>query len=138
MPDSSLEIEGFSHVGIRVADAERACAFYAAFGFRLHYTDAKDPVLVLRNPAGVELNLIVNAARDAEAKNVLMDVPEKHAGITHFALRVASIERAVLGLRAAGIAITEGPVRLGDGVSCFVRDPDRNVIELREEQVSEP
>ena len=133
-----FEIAGFSHVGIRVADAEQACAFYEKLGFVLHYTDKKDPVLVLRNAAGVELNLIVNAVRRGEATNVLMDVPEKHAGITHFALRVPSIERTVAALGEAGIALTEGPVPLGDGISCFVRDPDRNVIELREEQGAAP
>jgi len=129
-----LEISGFSHVGVRVADAERAREFYAKLGFELCYTDAKDPVLVLRNATGVEINLIVNAVREADARNVLMDVPVKHAGFTHVAWSVASIDQTVSALKAAGIGITEGPVRLGDGVSCFIRDPDRNVIELREER----
>jgi hypothetical protein len=30
------------------------------------------------------------------------------------------------------VVITEGPVRLGGALSLFLRDPDRNVIELRE------
>ncbi len=133
-----LEISGVSHVGVRVADAERAREFYTKLGFELCYADAKDPVLVLRNAAGVEINLIVNAVREAEARNVLMDVPVKHAGFTHIAWRVGSIDQTVAALKAAGIGITEGPVRLGDGVSCFVRDPDRNVIELREERAPGP
>ncbi len=49
-----------------------------------------------------------------------------------FALRVASVEATMGTLAALGVGVTEGPVRLGDGLSIFVRDPDRNVIELRE------
>jgi lactoylglutathione lyase len=128
-----LEITGFSHVGARVGDRERAVAFYQKLGFELRYTDPHEPVVVLRNRDGVEINLIVNAAETDRPSNVLMDVPQKHAGWTHVAWQVSSIEKTVAALAAAGIEITEGPKRLGNGVSCFIRDPDRNVIELRQE-----
>lgn len=121
------------HIGIRVTDEARAVAFYSGFGFRVVYRDAKEPVVVLQTESGVELNLIVNAARDFDGKNRLMDVPEKAPGITHVALRVSSLEEAEGWLRGAGIAITEGPLRLGAGLSLFVRDPDANVIELRQD-----
>jgi len=128
-----VRIVAVDHIGIRVADAKRSLAFYAQLGFSPVYYDEHDPVIVVRNEAQVELNFIVNANPEREPSNVLMDVPEKHAGYTHVALRVPSIEETVQKLGELGIPITEGPRRLGDGMSLFVRDPDRNVIELRQE-----
>jgi len=56
-----------------------------------------------------------------------------HAGYTHASFRVASITDTVKALGQAGIAITEGPVELGGvELAVFVRDPDRNAIELAE------
>jgi lactoylglutathione lyase len=64
-----------------------------------------------------------------------MDVPEKHAGYTHVALRVLSLEATQAELSRAGILLSGKAVRLGNGTPMFVRDPDRNVIELRERDV---
>jgi lactoylglutathione lyase len=126
-----LAIDAIDHIGLRVANAGRAEAFYALLGFEVTFRSPGAPVVILRHASGVELNLIVNADPALDGSNVLMDVPDKRAGITHFALGVRSIEAAERTLRELAIEITEGPVRLGDGVSLFVRDPDRNVIELR-------
>jgi lactoylglutathione lyase len=127
-----IEIQAVDHIGIRVSDANRAVAFYRQLGFEPVYTDAKDPVIIVRNRHGVEINFIVNATPASDGKNVLMDIAEKHPGYTHVALRVESIERTVEQLGELGVEITGGPTRLGDGRSLFVRDPDRNVVELRE------
>jgi lactoylglutathione lyase len=130
---AAIEIPGVDHIGIRVRDLERAMKFYAIFGFTLHLRAANDAVAIVRNPHGVELNLVYNANAGAEGKNILMDVAEKYPGYTHVALRVASIKAAIEALRANGVRITQGPVSFGaDGhVSVFVRDPDLNVVELR-------
>lgn len=128
-----MQILSVHHIGIRVTDEKRAVEFYARFGFEVVYRDQHDPVVILQNDAGVELNLVVNAPATFDGKNRLMDVPEKFPGYTHVALRVASIERAVEMLGAWGIRITEGPKRLGPGISLFIRDPDANVVELRQD-----
>jgi lactoylglutathione lyase len=130
---SGINIETVDHIGIRVRDLDRALAFYQVLGFKLAIRVTFDPVAIIRNEHGVEINLILNANAGDPEKNILMDLGDKYAGYTHAALRVASINDTMAALKAAKITITQGPSKFGDdgGVSLFVRDPDRNVIELR-------
>ena len=126
-------VQGIAHVGIRVADFERAKAFYGLLGFE--HTGGpygSEPVAILKHPAGVEINLIVNA-NGSGPHNVLMDEPVKHAGYTHIALDCPDLAYAQATLEAAGFPLSGGPVTFPDGHrAIFVRDPDRNVIELNE------
>ncbi len=61
-----------------------------------------------------------------------MDVAEKHAGYTHVALEISDAEAMLKNLQAAGIALSEGPVRFPGGTSMFIRDQDNNVIEFHQ------
>ena len=90
-------------------------------------------VAIIRNEHGVELNLVFNANAGDPATNILMDIRDKYPGYTHIALCVASIPETVAALSENGIPIAQGPVSFGENgqISVFVRDPDRNVIELR-------
>jgi len=129
----TIGIERVDHIGIRVAETERAMAFYAMLGFDLFYDVPFDEVIIIRNANDVEINLITNANNPNDGNNILMDVADKYAGVTHIALRVQSIRKTIEVLAEHGVEITQGPVKFGDDghVSVFVRDPDRNVIELR-------
>ena len=128
-----INIENVDHLGIRVTDPQRALDFYKILGFELHKEVDFDSVIIVKNPHGVEINFIVNGADLTGGKNILMDVPEKHPGYTHVALRVESIIETLKTLEENNINLSQGPVTFGgDGhVSVFIRDPDRNVIELR-------
>ena len=129
----TVAIERIDHIGIRVRNLDRALAFYAVLGFALVRRAEGDDVAIIRNQHGVELNLVFNANAGDPTANILMDVPDKLPGYTHIALRVASIPATIVALEANNIPITQGPVSFGESghVSVFVRDPDRNVIELR-------
>ena len=113
-------------------DLARSVRFYEILGFtKTAGPLGPEPVAILDHPSGVELNLILNATQ-ANEPNILMDILEKHSGITHFALLCPDILAAKERLWAAGIPLSGGPVRFGpQAQGIFVRDPDRNVIELR-------
>jgi len=128
-----IPIAGLAHIGIRVHDLERSLAFYELLGFtKTAGPIGPEPVAILDHPSGLEVNLVLNAPNPKEP-NVLMDVPDKHPGITHFALLCPDILAAKAQLEGAGIPLSGGPIRFGPAAQgIFVRDPDGNVIELHQ------
>ncbi len=124
-------ITGVAHLGIRVHDLERSRRFYEILGFEFVIGPVgPEPVAILKHPGGVEINLILNAGNE-EAPNVLMDVNEKHAGYTHVALQIRDVNAAKALLDAANIPLSGGPNNYPNGAKgMFIRDPDRNVVEL--------
>jgi len=123
------------HFGIRVTDLDAAENFYAKFGF------VRDPqefapaakACGLIHPTGLRLHLIYNGTPAREG-NVLLDAPDKWPGYTHAAFIIESMDELVAWLEREGIPISEGPVTMGSGRRsvCFIRDPDRNVLEFNE------
>jgi len=125
-------ITGIDHLGVRVHSLEVSRKFYESLGFKfLVGPVGPEPVAIMEHSSGVNINLILNAAT-ATDKNQLMDIPTKHAGYTHVALRVDNADATEAELTLLGHEITEGPIKFPTGVSMFIRDPDRNVIEFHE------
>ncbi|MBS1086725.1 VOC family protein [Gluconobacter sphaericus] len=125
----------FDHVGIRVTDLDVSERFYAKFGFIRDPEEFAPAVKAcgLQHPSGLRIHLIFNGVPDPDG-NVLMDVPVKRPGYTHAAFIVESMADLVRWLDQEQIAITEGPVQMGHDrrIVCFIRDPDRNVLEFNE------
>ncbi len=133
-----LPIEKVDHVGIRVSVKEESIAFYESLGFQL-ITDVgfeQGHPVIMRHPSGQVLNLL-GPADETPTANLLMDIDAKHAGITHVSYKVESIEQAKSFLKSAGIPLT-GEFMFKDLHAIFIRDPDRNVIELDGYEGEEP
>ncbi len=125
-----LNIESVNHVGIRIGERVRSVAFYELLGFELieDVGFEKGHPIIMKHPCGVVLNLLGPANTD-DGKNILMDVEEKYPGYTHIALTVSDLEMAKSFMNDNNIEIT-GSFSFGDMSAIFIRDPDKNVIEL--------
>ena len=125
-----LDIEKVDHIGIRVRYRAVSVAFYERLGFRT-LSDAgfeKGHPIIMQHPSGVVLNLL-GPADAAGDRNILMDVDEKYPGITHVSFRVASLDAAKRFLAEHSIPLS-GQFSFRNLRAVFIRDPDRNVIEL--------
>ena len=133
-----LDIEKVDHVGIRVTDKAVSIAFYERLGFRT-LADAGfehgHPV-IMQHACGVVLNLL-GPSNAGNGGNILMDVDEKYPGITHVSYKVGSIEEAKRFLAECGVPLS-GQFSYKDLRAVFIRDPDRNVIELDAYEGEEP
>ena len=93
-----IEIDNIDHIGIRVADRDRAIKFYNLFGFKSVRAADNDDVIVMKNDNNVEINIIFNANNNNNNNNILMDETEKFPGFTHVAFRVDSIKSTIENL----------------------------------------
>ena len=125
-----LTIESVNHIGIRIAQKSRSVAFYENLGFQLVQDAGFDQgrPIIMKHSSGIVLNLL-GPATSSSGKNILMDVDEKYPGYTHIALTVSSLDDARKFMKKNGIQVT-GSFSFGSMSAIFIRDPDRNVIEL--------
>jgi len=125
-----LDIKNFDHIGIRISDRDTSVAFYELLGFELIADGGFDQghPLVMLHPSGININLL-GPATEKPGQNVLMDEDAKYPGITHIAVKVNDAEATEAFVTANGIGIT-GRREFRGTTTIFIRDPDRNVLEL--------
>ena len=125
-----LEITNFDHIGIRISDRDASVAFYELLGFEMIADGGFDQghPLVMLHPSGININLL-GPATARPGGNVLMDEKPKYPGITHLAVKVKDAATTEAFVTKNGIAIT-GRRDFRGTQTIFIRDPDRNVLEI--------
>jgi catechol 2,3-dioxygenase-like lactoylglutathione lyase family enzyme len=122
---AAVSVIELDHIVLNVADVERSLRFYCEElglpGVRVDEWRRQEVFFPsVRVNAGTLLDLL--------------QLPRSGENIDHFCLVVAPIDFEAL--KASGrFEIVDGPDRRfgarGDGTSLYIRDPDRNLVELR-------
>lgn len=115
------------HVHLRVADLERALAFYCGvLGFELVMRYGRQAAFV--SAGGYHHHIGLNTWESQGGT----PAPPGHTGLYHTAIRFpsrADLARALRQILAAGIAL-EGAADHGVSEALYLSDPDRNGVEL--------
>lgn len=122
-----LKVAEIDHIVLRCRDQARTLDFYTRIlGLREERRLERIGLIQLRAGASM-LDLVPTAARDEDGCNV-----------DHFCLGIEAADMAETAryLRANGVAVQEEPQERygarGFGISIYVRDPEGNVIELKQ------
>ena len=122
---SPVRIAGLDHVVLRVADIDRAIAFYEQV-LGLHVERRLEEIGLVQLRAGAAMiDLVPRTEDEDEGRN--MD---------HFAVRIAEMDVAALTAHLLRHGIDPGEVRRrygaeGYGPSIYITDPDGNTVELK-------
>ena len=122
---SAPQVMGLDHVVLRVADIDRAIAFYeSVLGLHVERRLAEIGLVQLRAGSAM-IDLVPRTEDEDDGRN--MD---------HFAVRIAEMDVPALTAHLARHGIDAGEVRRrygaeGYGSSIYITDPDGNTVELK-------
>jgi glyoxylase I family protein len=123
--DAALRVKGLDHVVLRVADMDRAIAFYEeVLGLHVERRLAEIGLVQLR--AGAAMIDLVPRSEDEDAGR----------NMDHFAVRIEQMDVPALSAHLKRRGIDPGEVRRrygaeGYGSSIYITDPDGNTVELK-------
>ena len=122
---AALRVKGLDHVVLRVADMDRAIAFYEQV-LGLHIERRLESIGLVQLRAGAAMiDLVPRAEDEDEGRN--MD---------HFAVQIEAMDVPALTAHLKRHRIDPGEVRRrygaqGYGSSIYITDPDGNTVELK-------
>ena len=122
---AALRVKGLDHVVLRVADMDRAIAFYEQV-LGLHIERRLESIGLVQLRAGAAMiDLVPRAEDEDEGRN--MD---------HFAVQIEEMDVPALTAHLQQHGIDPGEVRRrygaeGYGSSIYITDPDGNTVELK-------
>lgn len=121
------------HVHLKVADLERAIAFYRLLGFEV--TQHFGTQAAFLGADGYHHHIGLNTWESADAP----PAPPGHAGLYHLAVLYpgrAALAQALTRVLDAGFAL-EGAADHGVSEAVYLRDPDGNGVELYRDRAPE-
>ncbi|HUI04065.1 MAG TPA: VOC family protein [Acidimicrobiales bacterium] len=122
---SHVQVRGFDHLVLNVADTERSLSFYCGeLGMTPVRVEQWRRKEVFFPSVRVDDGTIID----------LVEVPRTGENADHFCVVVERTDFDAL--KASGrFEVVDGPDRRfgarGEGTSLYIRDPDRNMVELR-------
>lgn len=134
MSKNPIKIRTLDHIVLRVADLDRALAFYRdAIGCEIERRIDKIGLVQLR--AGTSLIDLV-PVNSVLGRKLGAGPAKQRRNVDHFALELKSfnVEAIAAHLKAHGISIGEVADRYGaqgSGPSIYLQDPDGNTLELK-------
>ena len=122
---TAVRVKGLDHVVLRVADMDRAIAFYEQV-LGLHVERRLESIGLVQLRAGAAMiDLVPRTEDEDDGRN--MD---------HFAVRIEAMDVAAIGAHLQRHGLDPGEVRRrygaeGYGSSIYITDPDGNTVELK-------
>jgi len=128
---------GVDHLNIRVADLERALAFY---GGVLGLQEAKRNTRQDGSVSLVAMRAGTSVVFLQPAPGYTSPAEHRQSGLDHYSIEIEATpggpEAFAAWLREQRVEIVEGPVKRwgahGDGTSIYVKDPDGHRLELKQ------
>jgi catechol 2,3-dioxygenase-like lactoylglutathione lyase family enzyme len=134
---TAIEIQGLDHVVLRVADLERALAFYRdALGCAEERRIDALGLVQLRAGASL-IDLVPVESPLGQAGGAAPPAGDDGGrNMDHFAVQLARFDEAAIAARLEAHGFAAGDVARrygarGDGPSMYIRDPDGNTVELK-------